>query len=92
VERDADTCSEFRSSAGEGNTCERKTRLLDQERRARNVWSIGELIDAALDGELPSGSGPEFPKNLDPKDTIQSHSPPRPIQGRFTVIKGGREP
>jgi hypothetical protein len=55
-----------------GNTCERKTRLLDQERRARNVWSIGELIDAALDGELPSGSGPEFPKNLDPKDTIQS--------------------
>ena len=31
-----------------------------------HVWSIGELIDAALDGELPSGSGPEFPKNLDP--------------------------
>src|SRR6266480_2438072 len=36
------------------------------------IWSIGELIDAALDGELPSGSGPEFPQNLDQSDTIQS--------------------
>jgi hypothetical protein len=51
-----------------------------------HVWSIGELIDAALDGELPSGSGPEFPKNLDPSDTIQSLTS---VQ-KFSVIQGGR--
>jgi hypothetical protein len=48
------------------------------------------LIDAALDGELPSGSGPEFPKNLDPSDTIQSTRQYGQFRGRFTVIKGGR--
>ena len=55
-----------------------------------HVWSIGELIDAALDGELPDGSGPEFPKNLNPKDTIQSVRHYGQHKGRFTVIKGGR--
>jgi hypothetical protein len=51
-----------------------------------HVWSIGELIDAALDGELPSGSGPEFSKNLDPSDTIQS----LPSVKKFSVIEGGK--
>jgi IS1 family transposase len=55
-----------------------------------HIWSIGELIDAALDGELPDGSGPEFPKNLDPSDTIQSRRRYGQFRGRFTVIKGGR--
>jgi hypothetical protein len=54
-----------------------------------HVWSIGELIDTALDGELPSGNGPEFPRNLDPSDTIRA-SPTRP--GGFTVIQGGKRP
>jgi IS1 family transposase len=51
-----------------------------------HVWSIAELIDAALDGELPSGSGPEFPKNLDPSDTVQSLRKRVP----FSVIQGGK--
>jgi IS1 family transposase len=51
-----------------------------------HVWSIRELIDAALDGELPSGSGSEFPKNLDPSDTIQS----LPSIQKFSVIQGGK--
>jgi IS1 family transposase len=51
-----------------------------------HVWSIGELIDAALDGELPSGSGPEFPKNLNPSDTVQS----LPKRVPFSVIQGGK--
>jgi hypothetical protein len=51
-----------------------------------HVWSIGELIDAALDGELPSGSGPEFPQNLDPSDTVQSVRK----YGRFSVFQGGK--
>lgn len=55
-----------------------------------HVWSIGELIDAALDGELPSGSGPEFPRNIDPSDTIQSTHRHGQYKGRFTVIKGGK--
>ncbi|HEY3776913.1 MAG TPA: hypothetical protein VGL35_02525 [Rhizomicrobium sp.] len=29
------------------------------------------MIDAVLDGELPSGSGTEFPQNLELSDTIQ---------------------
>ncbi len=56
-----------------------------------HVWSIGELIDAALDGELPSGSGPEFPKNLNPSDTIQSVRQYGQFRGRFTVIRGGKD-
>ncbi len=55
-----------------------------------HIWSIGELIDAALDGELPSGSGPEFPQNLNPSDTIQSIRQEGQFRGRFTVIKGGK--
>jgi len=51
-----------------------------------HVWSIGELIDATLDGELPSGSGPEFPKNLDSSDTIQS----LPSVQKLSVIQGGK--
>jgi hypothetical protein len=51
-----------------------------------HIWSIGELIDAALDGELPSGSGPEFPKNLNPSDTIQS----LPSVQKLSVIQGGK--
>ena len=51
-----------------------------------HVWSIGELIDAALDGELPSGSGPQFPQNLDPSDTIQS----LPSVQKFSVVQGGK--
>ena len=51
-----------------------------------HIWSIGELIDAALDGELPSGSGPEFPKHLEPSDTIQS----LPSIQKFSVIQGGK--
>src|SRR5438477_12687303 len=30
-----------------------------------HVWRIGELIDAALDGELPSGTTTGNPQNLD---------------------------
>lgn len=51
-----------------------------------HIWSIGELIDAALNGELPSGTGPEFPKNLNPSDTIQSVRKRAP----FSVIQGGK--
>jgi IS1 family transposase len=56
-----------------------------------HVWSIGELIDAALAGELPTGTGPEFPQNLDRKDTVQSVRHHGEFKGRFTVIKGGRD-
>jgi len=55
-----------------------------------HVWSIGELIDAALAGELPEGTGPEFPQNLDRKDTVQSVRHESRFKGRFTVIKGGK--
>ena len=47
---------------------------------------LAGLIDAALDGELPSGSGLEFPKTLDPSDTIQS----LPSVHKFSVIQGGK--
>jgi hypothetical protein len=48
-----------------------------------HVWSIGELIDAALDGELPPDAGREFPANL---------SAPKPKGWRaFTVVRGGKE-
>lgn len=49
-----------------------------------HVWCIGELIDATLDGEPRGGSGPEFPKNLDPSDTSQS----LPRRQKFLVIQG----
>ena len=52
-----------------------------------HVWSIGELIGAALDGELPPGTGPESPMNLDPSDTVQSVRRFHP----FTVINGGKD-
>jgi IS1 family transposase len=51
-----------------------------------HIWSIGELIDAALDGELPRGTGPEFPQNLSRPDTIQSVRKRTP----FSVIQGGK--
>jgi IS1 family transposase len=56
-----------------------------------HVWSIGELIDAALAGDLPQGTGPEFPHNLDREDTVQSVRQHGEFKGRFTVIKGGKE-
>jgi hypothetical protein len=56
-----------------------------------HVWSIGELLDAALAGDLPEGTGPEFPHNLDPSDTIQSTRHHGQYKGRFTVIKGDRD-
>ncbi len=55
-----------------------------------HIWSIGELIDAALDGELPDGTTTESPINLDPSDTIQSTRHHGQFKGRFTVIDGGR--
>jgi hypothetical protein len=39
---------------------------------------------------LPTESGPEFPQNLDPSDTIQSTRHEGQFRGRFTVIKGGK--
>jgi hypothetical protein len=48
--------------------------------------SIGELIDAALDGEIPQGTVSEAPKNLDPSDTVQS----RRRHAVFSVFDGGR--
>ena len=56
-----------------------------------HVWSIGELIDAALVGEVPSGSGPEYPQSLDRRDTLQSVRQHGEFKGRFTVIKGGKQ-
>lgn len=53
-----------------------------------HIWTIGELIDAALNGELPPGTrGDDDPKNLDPSDTIQS----RRMHVPFSVIDGGRK-
>ena len=54
-----------------------------------HVWSIGELLDAALAGEVPNG--PEFPHNLDRADTVQTVRHHGQFKGRFTVIKGGKE-
>jgi IS1 family transposase len=51
-----------------------------------HVWSISELIDAALDGELPPDAGKEFPMNLDRGDTVQSTRNRKP----FSVIQGGK--
>jgi IS1 family transposase len=56
-----------------------------------HVWSIRELIAAALDGELPSGTTTESPMNLDRADTIHSTRQHGEVMGRFTVIKGGKE-
>jgi hypothetical protein len=52
-----------------------------------HVWSIGELIDAALAGELPPGTATDSPKNLNPSDTLQSRRRHVP----FSVIDGGRK-
>ena len=51
-----------------------------------HVWSISELIAAALDGTLPDGTTTENPMNLDRSDTIQSTRK----FSTFTVIKGGK--
>jgi IS1 family transposase len=56
-----------------------------------HVWSIRELIEAALDGLVPTGTTTEFPQNLDRADTVQSTRQLGEFKGRFTVIKGGRE-
>ncbi len=55
-----------------------------------HVWSVSELIAAALDGELPPGTTTESPMNLDRADTIQSTRHQGQFKGRFTVIKGGK--
>jgi IS1 family transposase len=55
-----------------------------------HIWSIGELIDAALDGEMPTGTTTENPTNLNPSDTIQSTRHHGQFKGRFTVINGGK--
>jgi len=55
-----------------------------------HVWSIGELIDAALAGELPEVARPEFPQNLYRSDTVQSTRQHRQFRGRFTAIRGGK--
>ena len=57
-----------------------------------HVWSIGELIDAALTGELPGGTTTENPQNLDRADTIQSTAGKHHYRGRqvFTIIRGGK--
>jgi len=55
-----------------------------------DVWSIRELIAAALDGELPFGTTTEDPQNLDRADTIQFTRHHGQFKGRFTVIKEGR--
>jgi IS1 family transposase len=52
-----------------------------------HVWSVGELVDAALNGELPSGTTTDSPKNLNPSDTLQSRRRHNP----FSVIDGGRK-
>jgi IS1 family transposase len=56
-----------------------------------HVWSIGELIDAALTGEVPTGTTTDSPMNLDRTDTVQSVRHHGQFKGRFTVIKGGKE-
>jgi IS1 family transposase len=56
-----------------------------------HVWSIRELIEAALDGLLPPGTTTESPLNLDRTDTIQSVRHHGEFKGRFTVIKGGKD-
>jgi IS1 family transposase len=56
-----------------------------------HIWSIGELIDAALDGTLPGGTTTESPMNLDRGDTIQSSRHHGQFKGRFSVIDGGKK-
>jgi IS1 family transposase len=56
-----------------------------------HIWSIGELIDAALDGTLPDGTTTESPMNLDRGDTIQSTRKFGQFRGRFNVIDGGKK-
>ncbi len=57
-----------------------------------HVWTIGELIAAALDGELPPGTTTEFPMNLNKAERIPSGSRSRPY-GTFhpRVIDGGKK-
>ena len=52
-----------------------------------HIWAIGELIDAALTGEVPTGTTTKNPMNLDRKDTVQS----LPRRGIFQVITGGKK-
>jgi len=56
-----------------------------------HIWSVRQLINAALAGELPKGTGPEFPQNLDRKDTLQTVRHEGQFKGRFTVIRGGKD-
>ncbi len=53
-----------------------------------HVWTVGELIAAALDGEIPAGTVTENPMNLDRADTLQSVRKFHP----FVVIDGGKKP
>jgi hypothetical protein len=48
------------------------------------------LINASLAGDLPQGTGSEFPQNLARTDTVQSACTHGEYKGRFTVINGGR--
>jgi len=56
-----------------------------------HIWSIGELIDAALTGEVPPGTATDEPQNLDRADTIQSLRGRDHYKARFTVIRGGKK-
>jgi IS1 family transposase len=51
-----------------------------------HIWTIGELIDAALGGDLPPGTTTEDPRNLNPSDTLQSLRKTH----KFRVIDGGK--
>ena len=56
-----------------------------------HVWSIVELIDAALTGEVSDGTATEAPQNLNRADTIQSTRGADHYRARFTVVRGGKK-
>ena len=51
-----------------------------------HIWTVGELIEAALDGVIQGPSNPQ------PDLTVAKSSPIKENFGRrFTVINGGRD-